>query len=61
MDRKAQHGEALNTGKILNSGESGNQKNGKIKSGGTNGKNGQRQIHVQTSSGKPVAGEYGFD
>ena len=29
--------------------ENGKQ-NGKIKSGGTNGKDGQRQIHVQTSS-----------
>ena len=34
---KAQHGGAHNTRKILNSGESGNQKNGKINSGGTNG------------------------
>ena len=41
--------------------ESGNQKNGKINSGGTNGKNGQRQNHVQTSSEKPVGGEYCFD
>ena len=40
---------------------SGEQKNGNIKSGGTNGKNGQRQVHVQTSSGELVAGEYCFN
>ena len=55
---QAQHGGALKTEKILDSGE---RKNGKIKSGGTNGKKGQRQIHVETSSGKPVAGEHCFD
>ena len=44
--QKAHHGGALN---------------GKIKSGGTSGKNGQRQIHGQTGSGKLVAGEYCLD
>ena len=35
MVTKTRHGGILNTGKIFNSGESGNQKNGKTKSGGT--------------------------
>ena len=46
---KTRHGGILNTGKILNSGESGNQKNGKTKSGGRNGKRRQQTIHVHTS------------
>ena len=55
---KAQHDGVLHTG---TSAKNDNTKSGKIKSGGTNGKSGQRQIHVQIGSGKLVAGEYCVD
>ena len=60
MDRKTDMVELSTMGKSQ-SGESGNQKKVKIKSGVTNGKNRQRQLHVQTCTGKLVAGEYCFD
>ena len=47
VGHKIRHGGILNTGKILNSGESGKQKNGKTKSCGRNGKGRQQTIHVQ--------------
>ena len=49
LGHKTGHGGILNTGKILNNGESGNQKNGKTKSGGRNGTRRQQTIHVHTS------------
>ena len=55
---KAQHDGVLHIG---TSAKNDNTKSGKIKSGGTNGKSGQRQIHVQIGSGKLVAGEYCVD
>ena len=47
----------LNNGTILNSSESGNQKSGKTKSGGRNGKRRQQTIHVHTSIRKLIADE----
>ena len=44
----------LDTWKILNSVESGNQKNGKTKSDGRNGWRRQQTIHVHTSMRKPT-------
>ena len=44
--------------KILSSGECGNQKNGKTKSGGRNGKRRRQTIHVRTSIRKLIADEY---
>ena len=55
------HGGILNTGKSLDSGECGNQKNGKTKSGGRNGKRRQQTIHVHTSIRKRIADEYCFN
>ena len=45
---KTRHGGILNTGTILISGESGNQKNGKTTSGGRNCKRRQQTIHVHS-------------
>ena len=58
---KTRRGGILNTGKNLNSGESGNQKNGKTKSGGRNGKRRQQTIHVHTRIRKLIADVYCFN
>ena len=50
----------LNTGKILNSGESGNQKNGKTKSGWRNGKQRPQTSQVHSSIRKVIADDYCF-
>ena len=60
MVTKTRHGGILDTGKILNSGESGNQKNGKTKSGGRNGKQRPQTIQVHSSIRKVTADEYCF-
>ena len=57
MVTKTRHGGILDTGKILNSGESGNQKNGKTKSGGRNGKQRPQTIQVHSSIRKVIADE----
>ena len=57
MDRKLNMVE-LPTLERFSTGESGNQKSGKTIGGWKNCKNGQRQIHVQTSARKPVADEF---
>ena len=57
---KTRHGGIVNTGKILNSGESG-EKNGKTTSVGRNGKRRQQTIHVHPSIRKLLADEYCFN
>ena len=61
MVAKTRRGGILNTVKILNSGESGNQRNGKTKSGGRNGKRGQQTFHVHTSIRKLAQGDHCFN
>ena len=58
VTKKARHGGILNTGKILNSGESGNQKNGKTKGGWRNGMQGPQTSQVHSSIKKVIADEY---